>query len=157
MTGASSEVNLTITGGASLNNFFLPFSSFSGIALNNIGALEITIFAFDNVDTFVDTFAVIGPPTAGPPPVAPSASPTPGGGSEWYTFDDDDEQLSPCTTNNRRVTYFLADDQKIYYYFYGGFEASKGYFDDVDYKSVNSSSSLVVSFIFAIVAIFATF
>jgi len=117
--------------------------------------LEITIFAFDNVDTFVDTFSVIGPPS-GPAPANPSASPTPGGVSEWYTFDDDDDQLSPCTTNNKRVTYFLADDQKIYYYFYGGFEASKGYFDDVDYKSVNSSSTLVFSFIVALFAIFAT-
>jgi len=90
MVGGANTQNLSITGGTGLNDFFLPFSQFKGVDLTNTGSLEITINAFDNVDTFVDFFSVVGPaisssPTPSPQKSAPSTPTATPGSSPSHT------------------------------------------------------------------------
>jgi len=76
MTGKQESQNLTVTGSSGLNDFFLPFSTYKIVDLTNIGALEVVINAFNNVDTFVDTIAVQGPAITPTPTPSNSNTPT---------------------------------------------------------------------------------
>ena len=147
--GGQSSQEVTIIGGNGLNDYFLPFSEFTGSAdFSRVGAFYVEIEAFDNVDTFVDLIGVSGPPVSNP---SPSPRPV---GDDWYTFDDDDNGVSPCTTNEKRRTYFLSDNELIYYYFYGAFQGTNGFEDDFDAASANSAAVAVVSVVLSLVAAF---
>ena len=119
---ASSELQITIPGDDETNEYTLAFADFNGNAdFSNVGAIEILIEAFDNVDTFVQIFGTTGEVVVDPSP-SPSPStipPPPPGGFTWYTFDDDDNGRSPCGDEEPRRTYFISDDNIVYYYFYG--------------------------------------
>jgi len=124
-SGTQSSRTFSVPGDDVTNEFFIEFSEFTGNAnFENIGAVEVLIEAFDNVDTFVEEFITSGPVSSPTPTRSPgtSASPTPspeGDNFTWYTFDDDDNGRSPCGDETPRRTYFVNDDNIIYYYFYG--------------------------------------
>ena len=111
-----------IPGTQSSAEYFFNFAEFTGNAdFTNVGAIELQVNAFDNVDSYISFFGTHGPvvaPSTSPAP-QPSRSPSPSGVPEWYTFDDDDNGVSPCSTNEKRRTYFLTESNIIYYYFYG--------------------------------------
>jgi len=142
--GSQSDFSIIIPGDDTTNEYIILFSEFSGNAdFSSIGALEILIEAFDNVDTFVEIFEFVGfPPSITPTPSvplvpSPSASPSPNVVT-WYTFDDDDDEgRSPCGDEEPRRTYFLADDNIVYYYFYG--------FEEPIIESTNGASIMQVS------------
>jgi len=108
-----------IPGDESTHDYYVKFADFNGNAdINNVGAIEVTVDMFVDVDAFISLFATAGPTTTPPPP--PGISPPPPAvGTLWYTFDDDDDGKSPCGDEEPRKTFFLADDNIIYYYFYG--------------------------------------
>ena len=148
-SGATSSLQITIPGDDTTNEYILDFADFQGNAdFNNVGAIEILIEAFDNVDTFVEFFGTTGPviePSVTPTPAPSGSSIPPPGGFTWYTFDDDDNGRSPCADEEPRRTYFVEDGNIIYYYFYG--------FDPI-YESSDASVLAVSVFITAIFALF---
>ena len=154
--GASSSFALSIPGDDTTNEYFVEFDSFTGNAdFSRVGAMEILIEAFDNVDTFVEFFATSGPvvsptPTPTPFPDVPSPSPIVPGGFTWYTFDDDDNGRSPCGDEEPRRTYFVKDDNIIYYYFYGLEEPQV-----LDSSSSASMIQITSALLAAVVAFFA--
>jgi len=116
---STSEFVVDIPGDESTHDYYIKFSDFKGgVDINNVGAIEVTVDMFVDVDAFISLFATAGPTTTPPPP--PGVSPPPPAvATLWYTFDDDDEGKSPCGDEEPRKTFFLADDNIIYYYFYG--------------------------------------
>lgn len=123
MNGGQSSITIPVPGEVNvLTDYSLPFSSFSGNAdFTNVGAIEIDIELFANVDSTISLIGVEGSvnSASATPQPNPSASSTPAG-SNWYTFDDDDDGISPCGDEEpHRRTYFLSSDRVIYYYFYG--------------------------------------
>jgi len=151
--GSSSEFSLTIPGDDTTNEYFLAFDDFQGNAdFTNVGAIEILIEAFDNVDTFVELFHTSGLPVPTPSPVpsppanpSRSATPTPEVFT-WYTFDDDDDGVSPCGDEEPRRTYFVSDNNIVYYYFYG-FE------EPIEIETASSASMISVMFSMIIAAV----
>ena len=153
MNGEVSSIQQDIPGTDTTSEYILPFSSFTGNTdFTRVGAVEILIEAFDNVDTFVSVFRTTGPvvsPSATPTPGA-SPSPSPAGGFTWYTFDDDDNGRSPCGDEPDRRTYWVSDDNIIYYYFYG-FDRPQVLAESANSGAIVSMSALVAG----IVAFFA--
>merc|ERR1719227_98817 len=152
MNGEVSSIQQDIPGTDTTSEYIFPFSSFTGNTdFTRVGAVEILIEAFDNVDTFVSVLRTSGPvvsPSATPTPGA-SPSPSPAGGFTWYTFDDDDNGRSPCGDEPDRRTYWVSDDNIIYYYFFGGNQRDRVV---VDNDSASSASALVagISFVVAL-------
>ena len=150
--GGQSEFSITIPGDDTTNEYNFEFNSFSGNAnFGAVGAIEILIEAFDNVDTFVELFHTSGPiqsPSSTPAPgVSASATTPPGPGAfTWYTFDDDDNGREPCDEATPKKPYFIADDNIIYYYFYGF---------DVEQLVESTNSATVLQGAFALIATFA--
>jgi hypothetical protein len=134
--------------GAGSQEYFFNFSSFNGNAdFSNVGAIELQVNAFDNVDSFISFFGTHGPVVSpsGTPQPQPSRSPSPSGVPEWYTFDDDDNGVSPCSTNEKRRTYFLTESNIIYYYFYGFNDPYEN-----QYSSASPASTLGLSVVLAL-------
>lgn len=122
--GGSSTFDLEVPGDDTTNEYFLAFDDFSGgVDFRNVGAIEILVEAFDNVDTFVEVFKTTGfvvSPSPSPSFIPPPPPEVPSQGTfTWYTFDDDDNGRSPCGDEEPRKTYFVNDENIIYYYFYG--------------------------------------
>jgi len=116
---STSSATVDVPGDQTSHDYYILFTQFQGSAnLNSVGAIEVRVEMFVDVDAFISLFATAGP-TAAPPPPGVSPTPTPEVGTFWYTFDDDDEGRSPCGDEPDRKTFFLADDNVIYYYFYG--------------------------------------
>ena len=145
-----SSFTQTIPGGLPAAEYLFNFSQFSGNAdFTNVGAIELQVNAFDNVDAFITFFGTHGPvvSTTNTPQPQPSRSPSPSGVPEWYTFDDDDNGVSPCSTNEKRRTYFLTESNIIYYYFYGFNDPYEN-----QYSSANDASALGVSVVLALLS-----
>jgi len=116
-SGGQGDFIITVPGAIDLlTDYSIPFAGFTGNAdFSSIGAIEILIELFENVDS---TISLVGVEGTNIVPV-PSPNPTPEP-DDWYTFDDDDDGLSPYGDEEpHRRTYFLDDDRVIYYYFYG--------------------------------------
>jgi len=117
----SSEAVVNIPGDDTLTDFLIPYSSFRGNAdFSKVGAVEIRVEAFVDVDSFITLFATSGNPTSPPPPPPPNAPP-PALGFTWYTLDDDNGR-DPCELDNcdrPLPNYFQDNDNVVYYYFYG--------------------------------------
>jgi len=133
------------------NDYYVVFTAFSGNAdFTRVGSVSLSIQALNDVDTFVNLFALAGPDSTPPPPPAVSASPSPIPGDTWYRFDDDDDGKSPCGEEADENTVFLADNNIIYYYFYG-FQRPYIYV-----SNPNNGAALLIPSIFAcILALFA--
>ena len=136
---------------------FFDIDDFSGNCnLENIGAIEVSLFSNDALDAIVRQISFVGEveqspsatptPSRTPSPIpsdppTPTSTPTPSPEVfTWYTFDDDDEGVSPCADTVRR-TYFVSDDYIIYYYFFG-----------VDHPEYESSSASILSVAFGFIA-----
>ena len=147
---AESSLTQPIPGTSQSAEYLFSFSQFTGNAdFTNVGAVELQVNAFDNVDSFISFFGTHGPVSSiSPSPAArPSRSPSPSPVPEWYTFDDDDNGVSPCTTNEKRRTYFLTESNIIYYYFYG-------FNDPYQNQYLSSASSASVLGLSVVLALF---
>jgi hypothetical protein len=151
MSGGSSTEEINIPAAGVPSDYYVVFTAFSGNAdFTRVGSVSLSIQALNDVDTFVNLFALAGPDSTPPPPPAVSASPSPIPGDTWYRFDDDDDGKSPCGEEADENTVFLADNNIIYYYFYG-FQRPYIYV-----SNPNNGAALLIPSIFAcILALFA--
>jgi hypothetical protein len=135
-----------------LTDYTLPFDEFTGnVDFSSIGAIEILIELFANVDSTVSLVGVEGPST-----VPPSASPQPQGeGFTWYTVDDDFGR-DPCEPQPPRRDYFVDNDNVVYYYFYGYQDDDIDPADLISFES-GSYASVIVPSIVSMLAIFTVF
>merc|ERR1712137_964111 len=123
---ASSSIQIDIPPSTSPESYELRFSDFTGNAdFTNVGAIEILVEAFDNVDTFMTLFGTSGPVGTTPPPPPPQ-----GGGFTWYTFDD--------------------DDNIIYYYFYGNTINYSDFYSSSDAGMIVPSLCSMLAIVFAL-------
>lgn len=129
-----------IPGTDDFNDYYVTFASATGSAnLSSLGALEIEVEAFNDVDTTMQGFFLAGPESVPVPSIPPVPTPAPEpspNGFTWYTFDDDDNGRSPCGDEPDRRSYFLSDDNIVYYYFFG--------FDFTTQEASSSDASTVV-------------
>lgn len=159
LSGATSTISVPVLGtsssAADLQDGFFFYEDFVGSAdFTNVGAIEVTLTANDNVDAVLGLFAISAPTVVPEPSIAPNPSalpsPDPVDDFEWYTFDDDDNGRSPCGDEPERRSYFLDDRGIVYYYFYG-LEIDDD--DDDDSAAVSvlvGSFSVIFAFVLAL-------
>jgi len=153
-------------------NSQLTFTSFTGTcSFSNIGALEIYVQAFANVDTLVSDFKTEGTnpttPTATitPSPGAlPSNSPSPSSPPSRAVAPSQGECYCFCPAFTCELVFDPDDDENNAYFFVSddGFARSKGYFGGYGFyyagqNRTNDASSLVVSVFTILTTIIAFF
>lgn len=141
--GRSCENQVTIPDGEGITvNYYITFNEFVGdCSFSNVGALEILVEAFDNVDALCRFYGVVGEPVSPSPRPSgtPTPSPTPSPAVEVC--------LCQCPAFTCEIDFDLDDDENDAFYFDdddNGLGGASGNGEEVSSASVLSFSVAIL-------------